>query len=80
MTENGRAHFFAQPLFEHALHIRGADVFPVAVLGAFCHDDDMVTTTGPGPGFEPVEPGLADVYFSTMAGRHGRRREQLDPA
>ena len=34
----------------------------------------------PGAGFEPVEPGLADVYFSTMAGRHGRRREQLEPA
>lgn len=30
----------------------------------------------PGAGFEPVEPDLEDVYFSTMAGRHGRRREQ----
>ncbi|HEU4559031.1 MAG TPA: ABC transporter ATP-binding protein [Longimicrobium sp.] len=27
--------------------------------------------TSPGPGFEPVEPDLKDVYFSTMAG-HGR--------
>ncbi len=30
----------------------------------------------PGAGFEPVEPALEDVYFSTMAGRIGRRREQ----
>ena len=27
--------------------------------------------TRPGPGFEPVEPGLADVYFSTMNGHLG---------
>jgi ABC-type multidrug transport system ATPase subunit len=27
----------------------------------------------PGPGFEPVEPDLEDVYFSTMAGHAGRR-------
>jgi ABC-type multidrug transport system ATPase subunit len=27
----------------------------------------------PGPGFEPVEPDLHDVYFSTMAGQIGRR-------
>jgi ABC-type multidrug transport system ATPase subunit len=26
----------------------------------------------PGPGFDPVEPDLEDVYFSTMAGRLGR--------
>ncbi len=32
--------------------------------------------TLPGPGFEPVEPDLEDVYFSTMSGRIGRRREQ----
>ncbi len=32
--------------------------------------------TAPGPGFEPAEPDLADVYFSAMAGRIGRRREQ----
>ena len=25
----------------------------------------------PGPGFEPAEPDLADVYFSTMAGHVG---------
>src|SRR5688500_11682351 len=30
----------------------------------------------PGPGFEPAEPDLEDVYFSAMAGRIGRRREQ----
>jgi ABC-2 type transport system ATP-binding protein len=27
----------------------------------------------PGPGFEPAEPDLKDVYFSTMAGHIGRR-------
>jgi ABC-2 type transport system ATP-binding protein len=30
----------------------------------------------PGEGFEPAEPDLKDVYFSTMAGRIGRRRAQ----
>jgi hypothetical protein len=30
----------------------------------------------PGPGFEPAEPDLEDVYFSTMAGHLGRRRGQ----
>jgi ABC-type multidrug transport system ATPase subunit len=30
----------------------------------------------PGPGFEPVAPALEDVYFSTMAGHVGRRRER----
>jgi ABC-type multidrug transport system ATPase subunit len=29
----------------------------------------------PGPGFEPAEPDLEDVYFSTMAGEIGRRAE-----
>jgi ABC-2 type transport system ATP-binding protein len=33
----------------------------------------------PGPGFDAVEPDLEDVYFSTMAGRIGRRREQAAP-
>jgi ABC-2 type transport system ATP-binding protein len=32
--------------------------------------------TAPGPGFEPAEPDLEDVYFSTMAGHVGRRREE----
>ena len=36
--------------------------------------------TPPGPGFEPVEADLEDVYFSAMAGRIGRRREQPEPA
>jgi ABC-2 type transport system ATP-binding protein len=27
----------------------------------------------PGPGFEPAEPDLQDVYFATMAGHIGRR-------
>lgn len=31
------------------------------------------------PGFEPTEPDLKDVYFATMAGHIGRRREQLEP-
>ena len=31
----------------------------------------------PGSEFEQAEPDLEDVYFSTMAGRIGRRREQL---
>jgi ABC-type multidrug transport system ATPase subunit len=30
----------------------------------------------PGAGFEPVEADLEDVYFSTMAGHHGRRRAE----
>jgi ABC-type multidrug transport system ATPase subunit len=34
----------------------------------------------PGPGFAPVEPDLEDVYFSTMAGHIGRRREQPEVA
>jgi ABC-2 type transport system ATP-binding protein len=36
--------------------------------------------TAPGAGFEPAEPDLEDVYFSTMAGHIGRRREQPEPA
>ena len=32
--------------------------------------------TAPGPGFEPAEPDLEDVYFSAMAGHIGRRRER----
>jgi ABC-2 type transport system ATP-binding protein len=36
----------------------------------------VYSDTAPGPGFEPAEPDLEDVYFSTMAGRIGRRREQ----
>lgn len=36
--------------------------------------------TAPGAGFEAVEPDLEDVYFSTMSGRIGRRRDQVVPA
>jgi len=36
----------------------------------------VYSDTAPGPGFEPAEPDLEDVYFSTMAGHVGRRREQ----
>jgi FMN-dependent NADH-azoreductase len=31
----------------------------------------------PGEGFEPAEPDLKDVYFSTMAGHIGRRHPQV---
>src|SRR5688572_10057647 len=34
----------------------------------------------PGADFQPAEPDLEDVYFSTMAGQIGRRREQVDSA
>ena len=34
----------------------------------------------PGSGFENAEPDLEDVYFSTMAGHIGRRREHPEPA
>ena len=34
----------------------------------------------PGDGFEPVEPDLEDVYFSTMAGHVGRRRAGVEAA
>jgi ABC-type multidrug transport system ATPase subunit len=39
------------------------------------HSDGM-----PGGGFEHAEPDLEDVYFSTMAGRIGRRGESSAPA
>ena len=37
------------------------------------------SATSPGADFEPAEPDLQDVYFSTMAGHIGRRREQAEP-
>ncbi len=40
----------------------------------------VYSDTAPGAGFEPAEPDLEDVYFSTMAGHIGRRREQPEPA
>jgi ABC-2 type transport system ATP-binding protein len=39
----------------------------------------VYSDASPGPGFEPAEPDLEDVYFSTMAGHIGRRREQPEP-
>ncbi|HYF65867.1 MAG TPA: ATP-binding cassette domain-containing protein, partial [Herpetosiphonaceae bacterium] len=39
----------------------------------------VYSETAPGPGFAPSEPDLADVYFSTLAGHIGRRREQAEP-
>jgi ABC-type multidrug transport system ATPase subunit len=35
--------------------------------------------SSPGPGFETAEPALEDVYFSTMAGHIGHRRERPAP-
>jgi ABC-2 type transport system ATP-binding protein len=32
----------------------------------------------PAAGFEPAEPDLEDVYFSTMGGHIGRRREHVE--
>jgi ABC-type multidrug transport system ATPase subunit len=40
----------------------------------------VYSESAPGPGFEAAAPDLEDVYFSTMAGRIGRRREQPGPA
>ncbi|MBV9787675.1 MAG: ABC transporter ATP-binding protein [Chloroflexi bacterium] len=40
----------------------------------------VYSETPPGPGFEPAEPDLEDVYFSTMAGHIGRRGEQKETA
>jgi ABC-type multidrug transport system ATPase subunit len=40
----------------------------------------VYSETSPGAGFEPVEPDLEDVYFSTMSGQIGRRREQTEAA
>ena len=34
------------------------------------------SATSPGSGFDPVEPNLEDVYFSTMAGHYGGGSEQ----
>jgi ABC-2 type transport system ATP-binding protein len=36
--------------------------------------------THPGAGWEPADPDLKDVYFSTMAGHIGRRRGPLEVA
>jgi ABC-2 type transport system ATP-binding protein len=36
----------------------------------------VFSDAAPGDGFEPAEPDLEDVYFSTMAGRIGRRERE----
>ena len=36
----------------------------------------VYSETPPGPRFEPAEPDLKDVYFSTMAGHIGRRNKK----
>ena len=36
----------------------------------------VFSDTSPGADFEPAEPDLEDVYFSTMAGHIGRRAQQ----
>ena len=36
----------------------------------------VYSAASPGAGFDPVEPGLEDVYFSTMAGHYGGRGAQ----
>jgi ABC-type multidrug transport system ATPase subunit len=38
----------------------------------------IYSNTAPGPDFEPAEPDVRDVYFCTMAGHIGRRREQSE--
>src|SRR5687767_5460787 len=40
----------------------------------------VYSDTSPGPGFDSAEPDLEDVYFSTMSGQIGRRREQTEAA
>ena len=39
----------------------------------------VYSETAPGAGFEPAEPDLEDVYFSTMAGHIGMRRAESQP-
>ena len=39
----------------------------------------VYNTEDPGNGFEPVEPDLKDVYFSTMAGHYGQQAEKQNP-
>lgn len=40
----------------------------------------VYSETSPGAGFESVEPDLKDVYFSVMAGHHGRRAVTAEAA
>ena len=67
---------------------------PKAGLGALEREHAVISTklfagrtvarvhseADPGAGFEPAEPDLEDVYFWTMAGHNGRRREHTLPA
>ncbi len=39
----------------------------------------IYSDSAPGPDFETAEPDVRDVYFSTMAGHMGRRRDQPEP-
>ena len=69
-------------------------VLPKAELAALEREHAVISTkllagrtvarvnsdAAPGPEFERVEPELEDVYFSAMAGRIGRRRDQPEPA
>jgi ABC-2 type transport system ATP-binding protein len=40
----------------------------------------VYSDTSPGTGFDAAEPDLEDVYFSTMSGHIGHRRERLASA
>ena len=40
----------------------------------------LYSDTSPGAGFDTAEPDLEDVYFSTMSGHIGHRRERLASA
>jgi hypothetical protein len=40
----------------------------------------VYSEASPGAGFDPVEPDLEDVYFSTMSGCIGRRSAQPEAA
>ena len=40
----------------------------------------VYSDTSPGAGFDAAEPDLEDVYFSTMSGHIGHRRERLASA
>jgi hypothetical protein len=44
-----------------------------------CACAELDSTARLRPGFEPAEPDLEDVYFSTMAGHMGRRHAQPEP-
>ena len=62
------------PALERAHAVISTRLFAGRTIMRVCSD------TQPGAGFEPAEPDLKDVYFSTMAGHVGRRRPQPEPA